>query len=456
MGFINNLDSQAARRNRNVKKRLLSAMFASVMCLTVVACGNGTSNPSKDGTETKNPSGEQVALTFSCWGGELDVKTYQERADLLQKKFSDMNLEVMNLPSDGYDTKVQTMLASNEAPDIIQIAESSNSYASKGIFTDVGKLAEDSGLDLDKRFGGATESYIWQDKLYAIPDRGGAMVLYYNRDMFDAAGVEYPTKNWTWKEFLNAAQTLTITGDDGVISQYGFAAGGWWPWWMSFMYQNGGRILDEKMENVIVNSPENIEAINFYTDLVHKYKVAPTADDYSRFGLKDGQPDPLFAQGHTAMCMTGYWNIGSLSSVEDINWDIAPLWKNKESATFAFGSGLAIPEDCKTKEDAFKAIEFLTSEEGQKPIVTNNQDAPANIDLLRSDLFLNPDWAKDKDIHLSAFADSADMMVSPPLHPKWNEILRVFDENFSVLFQQGGDSSETIANIQSQLENAIK
>ncbi|MFR8332299.1 MAG: hypothetical protein ACLU9S_07985 [Oscillospiraceae bacterium] len=84
----------------------------------------------------------------------------------------------------------------------------------------------------------------------------------------------------------------------------------------------------------------------------------------------------------------------------------------------------------KTKKLPLEAIEFLTSEEGQTPIVTNNQDAPANLELLRSELFLNPEWAKEKNINLSAFADSADMMSFSPLHPKWNEIQRVFDENF--------------------------
>lgn len=438
-----------------LKKRILSAALAAALSLSMVACGGATSSSEGESTQKTEADGEGVTLTMACWGSELDVKAYQERADLLHEKYPELTLKVMNLPNDGYDTKIQTMLASDNAPDIIQVAESSNSYASKGVFADIGQMAQDAGVDMESRFGGATEAYKWQGKLYAMPDRSGAMVLYYNRDMFDAAQVEYPTKDWTWEDFLSAAQALTVAGDDGVVTQYGFAAGGWWPWWMSFMYQNGGRILDESMENVVVNSPENVEAINFYTDLVHKYKVAPSADDYSRFGLKDGQPDPLFAQGHTAMCLTGYWNIGSLSSVEEINWNIAPLWKNKESATFSFGSGLAIPEKCENKEAAFKAVEFLTSEEGQAPIVTNNQDAPANLDLLRSDLFLHPEWAKEKDINLAAFADSADMMVSPPLHPKWNEIQRVFDENFSVLFQQSGDSAETLAKIQTELESVI-
>ncbi|MFR8332301.1 MAG: extracellular solute-binding protein [Oscillospiraceae bacterium] len=216
----------------------------------------------------------------------LDAKTYQERAALLHEKYPEITLEVMNLPNDGYDAKIQTMLASNDAPDIIQVAESSNSYASKGVFADLGQLAQDAGLNLEERFGGATEAYKWQGKLLRDAGsqwRNGSCITTEICLMQQEWSI--PPKKWTWDDFLAAAQALTVTGDDGVVSQYGFAAGGWWPWWMSFMYQNGGRVLDENMENVVVNSPENIEAINFYTDLVHKYKVAPSADDYSRFGL---------------------------------------------------------------------------------------------------------------------------------------------------------------------------
>jgi multiple sugar transport system substrate-binding protein len=93
-----------------------------------------------------------------------------------------------------------------------------------------------------ERFGTNHLQYQYEGSQYALPDRGGAMIVYYNLDMFDAAGVEYPTAEWTWEDFLAAAQALTLRDGD-TVTQYGFAAGGWWPWWMSFIYQNGGAVL---------------------------------------------------------------------------------------------------------------------------------------------------------------------------------------------------------------------
>ena len=78
------------------------------------------------------------------------------------------------------------------------------------------------------------------------------------------------------------------------------------------------------------------------------------------------------------MSTTGFWGIGGLKDAT-FNWDIAPLFKNKQNATVVFGSGLAITKDCQNPEAAWKLINFLTSEEGQAPIIELKQDAPANI-----------------------------------------------------------------------------
>ena len=76
---------------------------------------------------------------------------------------------------------------------------------------------------------------------YAIPDRSGAMILYYNKDLFDAAGVEYPTAAWTQEDAEAAMEKLTVPGE-----QWGFSGAGWWAQWWSFAYQNGGQIIDDR------------------------------------------------------------------------------------------------------------------------------------------------------------------------------------------------------------------
>ncbi len=414
------------------------------------ATGGETAVTSEDEASTEEtavPAVEPIELSMTVWGSQADEEVYRQRLDLFHAANPNITVELIYIPSD-YDQKVQTMIAGGTAPDIIQLAEAVHAYSSKGQIISLNEYTENSGINIEERFGSALpDLYSWDGQLYAMPDRGGAMVIYYNKDAFDAAGVAYPTQDWTWDDMLSAAQALTIRDGDEV-TQYGFAAGGWWPWWMSFIYQNGGRILDENGQPV-VNTPEVIEALEFYNDLVYEYGVAPSPEDYANLGFTS--PDPLFAQGKVAFQATGMWNIGSLKDAPELNWDIAPMWQNAEPGTAMFGSGLAISKDCPDYDACFKVVDFLTSVAGQTPIATAAQDAPANLEVLRSDAFLNAGWS-DKEINLLAFEESAEAVFTPPVVAEWNEIQTIFDNNLSEVWLNQKEVSVAVEQIQAELE----
>lgn len=390
---------------------------------------------------------DTVKLTFAHWGSTGDVDVYTARLELMKEVYPNIEVEIIYIPSD-YDQKVLTMIAGGTPPDIMQVAEGVHAFSDRGQLVGLNEYIDAAGVDLEARFGSLAGTYTRDGEVYALPDRGGAMILYYNTDMFDAAGVAYPTAEWTWDDMLAAAQALTLRDGDEV-TQWGFAAGGWWPWWMSFIYQNGGQILDGRTP--VVNTPEVQEALQFYVDLMYEYEVAPTPEDYANAGLSFGQPDPLFSQGKVAFELTGFWLIGSLQNIPELNWDIAPVWQQKERATAAFGSGLAITKDCAHKEEAFKVIEFLTSAEGQLPIVEMGQDAPVNLDLLNSDAWLSGEYLS-ADINMNTFAESAPAIFTPPLEPEWNEILQIFDDNLSEVWIGSRSVEDALDQIQSDLE----
>jgi multiple sugar transport system substrate-binding protein len=415
-----------------------------MVSLLLTACGGGAS------TEATDAPAASEAMVMTVWGSQLDPEVYQARLDLFTAANPDIPVELLYIPSD-YSQKVQTMMAGGESPCIIQVAEDIHGYSGKGQIIPLDAYVQQAGIDLTERFGttgGLVSAYTYQGNLYAIPDRGGALVLYYNKDMFDQAGLAYPTMEWTWTEFLDAAQKLTVRNGD-TVEVYGFAAGDWWPWWMSFIYQNGGAILDENGKPV-VNSPEAVEAMTFYNDMVYTHKVAPSPEDYANMG--QGSPDPLFAQGKVAMSMTGFWAVNGLSKVQGLNWDIAPLFGNKTNATVLFGSGLAVTKDCKTPDLAFKVIDFMTSPEGQMPIVDMKQDAPANYQVLSSDAFLDADWAGGKKINTQALVDSAKIAFPLPLTPEWNEMLTILGDNLAEFFLGTMDAQSSLDAAQSQLE----
>jgi len=428
--------------------KVVSLLILTSLVLT--ACGAKATPGVEQTTAPGESTQTSTPMVMTVWGSQLDPEVYQARLDLFAKDTPNIPVELLYIPSD-YSQKVQTMIAGGTPPCIIQVAEDIHGYSGKGQIIPLDDYINKAGIDLVQRYGstgGLVQAYTYNGSLYAMPDRGGALILYYNKDMFDKAGLAYPTKDWTWKEFLDAAQKLTVrTGD--TVDVYGFAAGDWWPWWMSFIYMNGGAVLDESGKPV-VNSPESVAAMQFYNDLVYKYKVAPSPEDYANMGQTS--PDPLFAQGKVAMSMTGFWAVNGLSHVTGLNWDIAPLFQNIKPATVLFGSGVAITKDCPTPDQAFQVIEFLTSADGQMPIVEMKQDAPANAEVLRSDKFLNTDWAGNYKINLQALIDSVDMAFPLPLTPQWNEMLTILGDNLAEFFLDTKYAQSSLDAAQKQLE----
>lgn len=434
----------ARRSGRRPKTAVAGVLAATLVALSAAAACGPDSEESSDGT---------VTLTMTAWGGDVDKQTYEQRLAMAHKKYPNIRVKLQMSPGgQDYSQKISTAIAGGKGPDILELAEHIPAFASKHQIRPLDDYIKTSGLDLASQFGETTAKiFAYEGSQYALPDRSGAMVLYYNKKMFDEAGVEYPTADWSWDDLLAAAKKLTIR-ENGEVKQWGFATISWWPYWMSFMYQNGGRVLDENGKPVI-NSPENVEAMQWFNDLAWKHKVSPTPRDWANYGEGVG-PDQLFAQGKLAMEITGFWNIAAANSVEGLDWDIAPLWHGKEPATSAFFNGLAISTTSEHPDEAWKIIEFMASEEGQRPIIDNAEDAPANLQVQQSDAFLKPKWAT-REVNMGAFADSSEAIFVPPLTPQWNEMIEVCTENIDLMMNNKVTPEEALATIQERLEQIM-
>ncbi len=394
---------------------------------------------------------DPVNLEMTVWGGETDVKTYTERLAMCTEGTA-TSVKLTPIPTE-YDQKLLTRIAGGNSPDIMMFAEQIHAYSGRGQLVPLDGFVEAAGLDMNARFAPeSVELYRRDDQLYALPDRSGAMVMYYNKNLFDAAGVAYPSAEWTWDDLLSAAQALTVRDESGTVTQWGFSVVDWSAHWLTFMYQNGGGILDEE-GRPIVNSEENVEAIQFFNDLIFEHGVAPSPEVYANLGVTS--PDTLFAQGKLAMNITGFWNIASLTSVDDFEWNIAPMFGEVQNATAPFFSGLGISRDSQHPEEAFQVISCMTDVPAQERIAANAEDAPANLQVLQSDAFLNPEWAS-ADVNMEAFAQSQGMLIDLPLIPEWNEMLKAFGDNLSGVFINGGDVSGALNAVQSQLEFIIQ
>ena len=425
-----------------LSRRGFLGMGLAAGVITLTACGS-------DSDDKSSSSGNATAanLVMTVWGGENDKTTYQKRIDLLVKKFPELKVTLQLIPNDGYAQKVQTMIAGGKGPDIMQVAESVNVYSSKNQIQPLDELASKAGIDLEKRFGSIGKLYSYQDKVYAIPDRSGAMIVFYNKTLFDAKGIKAPTADWTWDDALGAFKELTVPG-----KQWGYAGSGWWAQWWSFVYQNGGKIIDDSGKPAVATD-EVIEALQWSGDLIFKHGVVPTQKQYADMGADVGG-DAAFANGKVAVNTTGFWGISGLTKSK-IEWDIAPLWKGKQQAVTAFGSGLAISRTAKNPEAALKAIDFLTAPEAQQQIIATGQDVPANIEVQKSEAFLKPAWMT-KPVNMDVFGESSGFVYRAPFIPAWNEMQKAFDDGLADFWLGKQDARDALTAIQKRLETIVK
>jgi multiple sugar transport system substrate-binding protein len=399
----------------NVSRRGLLAGFGAtaVGIITLTACGSGSGSASSGAKD----------FVMTVWGGDPDKAAYQARLDLAKSKFPDYNITLQIIPNKDYAQKVQTMISGGTGPDIMQVAEDANAYSSKNQLLPLDDYISKASLDLSGTFGPVAENWKYKDKTYAVPDRAGAMILYYNTAEFEKKGLKAPTADWTWDELLSTAKELTGNG------VFGFGGTEWWPIWMSFAYQNGGQIIDPSSGKPTVNTPEVIEALQFCQDLVYKHKVAPSKVDYANMGAGVGG-DAAFASGKVMMNSTGFWNIGNLAKQEKISWDVAPIWRGKERAISAFGSGLAVSRSSKNPADAFKIIE-------------------------KSQEFHKPSWLKG-DVDMQVFPDSAPSIFKPPFIPEWNEMQKAMTDAMADFWLNKSDAKATAADLQKRLDTIVK
>lgn len=381
-----------------MKKWKKISLFA-VALSSVVALGACSSEGKESGTEDGI-----TTIQFSHWGGsEGYTDIYKDRIEAFEKENPEIKVKVISV-ADDYDTKMQTMFAGNEAPDVLQVAEAGQNFASKNLLEDLTSFISESSIDVEANWASTMDQYTYDSKAFGLPDRGGPEILYYNKDMFDEAGVGYPTKDWTIDDYTTAMEALTIKEGDKTI-QYGASGLDWTPNWGAFIKANGGSIVEDG--KVVIDSPENLATLKWYNDIYQKGNVLTYQELES---VKNSNADSMFAQGKVAMLTTGFWNVKANTDLDDFNFDIATMPIGTQKATWPFGSALAMSKTSKNKEASFKFMEFMTGEEAQKMLGENLADCPANLLVLNSTEFTDRE-INGKKLDLSVVGESTARVV---------------------------------------------
>lgn len=357
----------------------------------------------------------QTKLVLTTWGGDNDKAVLEQMIKTIQPQIPGISVEVMLLAD--YDKTVTTRLVGNQQVDIMTVSESVHQFSERNQLVDLNAQVKKAGLNLTERFGAGKDLYAKGGKLFALPLRGGPMVVYVNTDVVKTK----PQLGWTYADFAAAAKAAYKPGATKAETIWGFVPAGngtWWPWYTSFIYAAGGSLVDAQGKPTF-NNAKTVEGLKHYNSFINDLKVAPSPQDMADLG--QNSPDPVFNAGKAAMIMTGWWNVGSLKDAT-FNWDVATIPNDQGVGTVIFGQGLAVSATSKNKDAAFKVISALTDLEAQNQIVDLVWDIPANVKTLNSEKFLKANWAK-KPLDMKAVADAISKgTISLPYSSKWNKM----------------------------------
>ncbi|MAT17466.1 MAG: ABC transporter [Leifsonia sp.] len=369
-----------------MKRNLMTAVgLAGVAALTLAGC-------------TAAADSGPVTITYTNFisnGGNED--NLQAIVDAFEAENPNITVEVTTLPYGDYGTALQTDLAAGTESDVFDIEYSNYAqYQANGVLAPI-EVANPGAYKAS-----LLEAYATDGVQYALPSSFSDVVLYFNKELFDANGLDYPTQDWTWADEKAAAEAITdqdagIWGDHQPVSFYEY---------YKALAQNGGEFLNADGTAVAFNTPEGIEAAEW---LVNKSgTVMPTIEQGQ--GTADFDTN-LFKEGKLGMLHSGIWIFGALADVT-FEWDIAVEPGNTQQASAVFSNAIGVSANSENVEAAAKWVEFMTSSD---TMVDIRLDSGWELPPISDDEKLATYLEKGAPENRQAVFDSLDGIALPPV-----------------------------------------
>lgn len=438
----------------------VSALLIFVM-LSLTMCSSAGPAQAPESGQAAQPeaaaAGEPVNLKlFLRWDQARLDSVAAPVIEAFQNANPGVTIELENIGvSKDYYTKLQTTIAGGTPPDVFYPATHiAYALASKGAILPVSDLAERDGIDLSQYDPAILDMYTLDGEVYCLPIDSASLVVFYNKDLFDAAGVAYPTEGWTWDDFLTTAQALTKDTDgDGNIDQFGVDQ--FRDYWPLLVWSNTGHGLFDDIRNptkFLGNEPAAIESIQWMGDLMTVSNVMPS--DEQRADITD-----MFAAKKAGMAVIGHWRVPTYQAVEGLNFDYValPIGKFGQAVNRADGSCFAISADSKNPDQAWELVKFLAGPgaEGVNLLLDLQQMTPALTEFQQDARFLHPE--AQPDANLAAFLAGRDNLFTmyDPIHPMYSAFDAAWKQELGAVWSGDATAEEAVARLTTQVQDML-
>ena len=389
------------------------------LCLGIAAC--------------QRQDSARTIIRFTTWGSPASNAVYQDVVNVFEERNPDIKIELIMLPWSQYHRKIITMSAVGSKLDFMRLANSYfPQFVEKGALLPLDTLVERDRAEvgLGDFFPEALRGCTSDRRVYGLPLDIDGWAIYYNRGIFEGAGLPFPDRSWTWETFVDVAKELTrdLNGD-GIIDQYGayikvkmgvieLLAG-----------QSGAMILDQGNSTCLFDTTEGRTVIQLLYDLIVREKVVPPAE------VRANQD--VFAAEKAAMVLLGRGDVTGFRQSLAFDWDVGPVprWPGREPRALIVGGSnpWVISSHTKLPEASWRFLKFFTGPEAVARMTETGRFIPARRSVAESPIFLKTSPPEHNAYFLDLFRTPNKVFV--PRFPRYRRLEKVFQDNFQFLME---------------------
>lgn len=371
-------------------------------------------------------------LTFLISGDPTDQTAYQMLIDAFSTEHTNISINLINIPSGGdFRKRLAADFTAGTPPDVflINYRHLGHFFAANAIEPLTAYLTASTVIRTDDYYSETLTAFQWQGKQMCMPQNISSPVVYYNKNLFDAAGVAYPGDDWHWDEFVTTAQALTQDQDgNGTADIYGLGIEATILRAAPFIWMNGGSIVDDwdAPAGLALDSPESKAAIAWFVDLQAKHHIVPDA-------VAEEAENSLsrFVNGRMAMFVDSRRAVPEFRLIESFDWDVAALPMSQQQASILHSDAFCMAAAGQHKDAAWIFVEFASSADGQTILAQTGRTVPSRKAVAESEIFLNPNA---KPANSQVFLDAIPGIRHLPLMETWSDIEGIVNKQIENAF----------------------
>ncbi len=384
-----------------MKKIAFSVLMVTILLLS--ACGG------------KGTTDGVTNISMMMWGDPAELDVWNQIVADFEAANPSIKVSVEVSDWDSYWTKLKTLLAANTPPDVFVIdAPYYLDYKSKDVLLNLQPYIDADPTLLDGLYPQTLEAYQTSDGYFGLPRDFQTIVMFYNKDMFDAAGLAYPQQGWTYDDLRQTAKALTKdTNGDGTTEQFGYSTDLWDMelFWSEAIWSYGGDIISPDHTQTLIGSPQARQAWQLAFDMMFVDKSMPDSNTSGQYG---GDP---FLAGVAAMTSIGHWAVPGYADA-GLNFDVAPMPTGPAGQVTSVNSaGFVISKDSTHHDASWEFLKYVISTPAQTRLAELGFACPVLKSVAESPSFLN----QSIQINQQVFLDSLQFAHMKPVFKGYDE-----------------------------------